>query len=50
MRPASIGPVKSLIRRCDLNEVRDAILGARDRGEMSVRAAVMEYVRAQRQS
>ena len=50
MRPASIGPVKSLIRRCDLNEVRDVILGARDRGEMSVRAAVMEYVRVQRQS
>ncbi len=47
MRPASIGPVKSLIRRCDLGEVRDVILRARDRGEMSVRADVMEYVRAQ---
>ncbi|MCX7567638.1 phosphoenolpyruvate--protein phosphotransferase [Sulfitobacter sp. F26169L] len=47
MRPASIGPVKSLLRRCDLAEVRAAIHGARDRGEMSVRGAVMEYVRQQ---
>jgi phosphotransferase system enzyme I (PtsP) len=49
MRPASIGPVKSLIRRCDLNEVREVMLKARDAGEMSVRSAVMEYVRAQHQ-
>ena len=50
MRPASIGPVKSLIRRCNLDEVRTVIYAARDRGEMSVRSAVMEYVRAQHQS
>lgn len=49
MRPASIGPVKSLLRRCNLDEVRDVIHAARDRGEMSVRGAVMEYVRAQHQ-
>ena len=47
MRPASIGPVKSLLRRCNLDDVRRVIHDARDRGEMSVRAAVMEYVRAQ---
>jgi phosphotransferase system enzyme I (PtsP) len=47
MRPASIGPVKSLLRRCDLGEVRALIEVARARGDMSVRASVMEYLRAQ---
>ena len=47
MRPASIGPVKSLLRRCNLDEVRAVIHEARDRGDMSVRPAVMEYVRGQ---
>lgn len=47
MRPASIGPVKSLLRRCDLGEVRAVMDEARERGEMSVRSAVMEYLRAQ---
>ncbi|MGB5863557.1 MAG: phosphoenolpyruvate--protein phosphotransferase [Sulfitobacter sp.] len=47
MRPASIGPVKSLLRRCDLTEVYDVIETARDRGDMSVRGAVMEYLRTQ---
>ena len=47
MRPASIGPVKSLLRRCDLGEVRAVINDARDRGEMSVRSSVMEYLRTQ---
>ncbi len=50
MRPASIGPVKSLLRRCDLNEVRSVINAARERGEMSVRADVMAYVKAQHQT
>ena len=45
MRPASIGPVKSLLRRSDLGQVRDVIEKARDAGEMSVRSAVREYVR-----
>ncbi|MFT6676271.1 MAG: phosphotransferase system enzyme I (PtsP) [Sulfitobacter sp.] len=49
MRPASIGPVKSLLRRCNLDEVRAVIYASRDRGDMSVRAAVMEYIRAQHQ-
>jgi phosphotransferase system enzyme I (PtsP) len=49
MRPASIGPVKSLLRRCNLNEVREVIEISRARGDMSVRADVMDYVRAQHQ-
>ena len=49
MRPASIGPVKSLLRRCNLDEVRAVIHAARERGEMSVRADVMAYVKAQHQ-
>ena len=47
MRPASIGPVKSLLRRCDLMQVRRVMDQARDSGEMSVRSAVTAYVRAQ---
>lgn len=47
MRPASIGPVKSLLRRCNLDDVFGVINDARDSGEMSVRGAVMEYLRAQ---
>ncbi|GAA6176690.1 phosphoenolpyruvate--protein phosphotransferase [Sulfitobacter pacificus] len=50
MRPASIGPVKSLLRRCNLEDVRAVINAARERGEMSVRADVMEYVKSQHQS
>jgi phosphotransferase system enzyme I (PtsP) len=45
MRPASIGPVKSLLRRCNLKEVRQVILQARDRGDPTVRPAVMDYLR-----
>ena len=50
MRPASIGPVKSLLRRCDLGEVLEVINTSRKRGDMTVRPALMEYVRAQHQS
>ena len=45
MRPASIGPVKALLMRYSLSEVRDVIEEARLRGEQSVRQAVMEYLR-----
>jgi phosphotransferase system enzyme I (PtsP) len=45
MRPASIGPVKHLLRRSHLGEVREVIEEARARGEQSVRAAVMDYLR-----
>ncbi|WP_405360906.1 phosphoenolpyruvate--protein phosphotransferase [Roseobacter sp.] len=47
MRPASIGPVKSLLRRSDLDAVRKVIADARHRGEMSVRPSVMEWLRTQ---
>ncbi|MGD1885167.1 MAG: phosphoenolpyruvate--protein phosphotransferase [Paracoccaceae bacterium] len=47
MRPASIGPVKSLLMRSNLDEVRKVISDARHRGEMCVRPAIMEYLRAQ---
>ncbi|WP_372884433.1 phosphoenolpyruvate--protein phosphotransferase [Shimia sp.] len=45
MRPASIGPVKSLLRRTHLGELRQVIVDARERGDQSVRPAVMEYLR-----
>jgi phosphotransferase system enzyme I (PtsP) len=45
MRPASVGPVKHLLRRCNLDDVREVIHDARDAGEQSVRPAVMEYLR-----
>jgi phosphotransferase system enzyme I (PtsP) len=47
MRPASIGPVKSLLRRSDLGEVRKVIHDSRHRGEMSVRPALMDWLREQ---
>ncbi|MDE4131870.1 phosphoenolpyruvate--protein phosphotransferase [Phaeobacter sp. QD34_3] len=45
MRPASIGPVKSLLMRVDLSEVRKLILDCRHRGDQSVRPAIMRYLR-----
>ncbi len=47
MRPASIGPVKSLLRRTDLDALRKVIIDARHRGAQSVREPVMEFLRAQ---
>jgi len=46
MRPASIGPVKNLLRRIDLSEVRAVLDSARDAGAESARPAVMEFLRA----
>ena len=45
MRPASIGPVKHLIRRVNLGEARDMIHAASESGEQSVRGHVMEWLR-----
>jgi phosphotransferase system enzyme I (PtsP) len=45
MRPASIGPVKHLIRRVDLTELRAVIDAARGRGEASVRPAVTAFLK-----
>ncbi|MCE8009142.1 phosphoenolpyruvate--protein phosphotransferase [Aestuariivita sp.] len=47
MRPASIGPVKSLLRRANLDDLRKIISDARHRGDQSVRPVVMEWLRAQ---
>ncbi len=47
MRPASIGPVKSLLRRSDLGKIRGIIDAARARGDQSVRPAVMECLKEQ---
>lgn len=44
MRPASIGPVKSLLRRVDLRELRAVIREAQATGAMSVRSAVTNWL------
>ena len=44
MRPASIGPVKHLIRRTDLGGLREVINDARASGAQSVRPAVLEFL------
>ena len=44
MRPASIGPVKNVLRRNDLNEVRQVIHDARASGQQSVRKAMRTYL------
>ena len=44
MRPASVGPVKHLLRRSDLHKVREVVEIARSSGQQSVRPAMMEYL------
>ncbi|MFN3724332.1 MAG: phosphoenolpyruvate--protein phosphotransferase [Paracoccaceae bacterium] len=44
MRPASIGPVKALLRRVDLSQVRAVIDTARTLGAESARPALMAYL------
>lgn len=44
MRPASIGPVKHLMRRVDLGTVKQVIDGARARGDQSVRPALAAWL------
>ncbi|WP_298429373.1 phosphoenolpyruvate--protein phosphotransferase [uncultured Jannaschia sp.] len=46
MRPASIGPVKHILLRSNLAEVRDVIEASREAGEQSARPAIMEYLRS----
>ena len=46
MRPASIGPVKHLIRRVDLSDARAVIDRGRNSGDQSVRGHVMEWLRS----
>ncbi|MBZ8118749.1 phosphoenolpyruvate--protein phosphotransferase [Roseovarius sp. LXJ103] len=45
MRPASIGPVKSILRRTNLDELAGVIAKASASGNQSVRADVMDYLR-----
>ena len=47
MRPASIGPVKALLRRVDLREVRAVIDKALADGAVSARPALMEWLATQ---
>jgi phosphotransferase system enzyme I (PtsP) len=47
MRPASIGPVKHLLRRVDLDAARGVIEAARSAGEMTARPALMGWLKAQ---
>jgi len=47
MRPASIGPVKHLLRQVDLAEARSVIDAARTGGSMTVRPAVMSWLAGQ---
>jgi phosphotransferase system enzyme I (PtsP) len=45
MRPASIGPVKSLLRRANLKDAKAVIEDARARGDQSVRPAIIGWMR-----
>ncbi|MGS4946592.1 phosphoenolpyruvate--protein phosphotransferase [Meridianimarinicoccus sp. RP-17] len=44
MRPASVGPVKHLLRQTNLTELRAVIDAARAEGHQSVRPSVMAYL------
>ncbi len=44
MRPASIGPVKALLRQVDLSEVRDVIAASRARREHSLRPVLEAWL------
>ena len=46
MRPASIGPVKHLLRSSNLDEVREVIDAAKASGAMTVRPALVEWLRS----
>ena len=44
MRPASVGPVKALLRKVDLTEARAVIDRARAAGAESARPALMDWL------
>lgn len=48
MRPASIGPVKALLRQVDLNEAREVIFDGMAKGVETVRPAVMDWLARQK--
>ncbi|MDA7485606.1 hypothetical protein N9A56_09880, partial [Planktomarina temperata] len=45
MRPASVAPVKHLIRRINLKELKTVIDAARAAGHQSVRGPVTEWLK-----
>ena len=45
MRPASIGPVKSLLRSINLKDLKDVIDDARDSGAQSVRTVASDWIK-----
>ncbi|MEM6479468.1 MAG: putative PEP-binding protein, partial [Pseudomonadota bacterium] len=45
MRPASIGPVKHLLRQSNLDEIKTVIDRARVRGDQSVRPAIQAWLK-----
>lgn len=45
MRPASIGPVKSLLMRVNLGDLKRVITDSRQQGDQSVRESVLNYLR-----
>ncbi|MFE3835517.1 phosphoenolpyruvate--protein phosphotransferase [Pseudogemmobacter sonorensis] len=47
MRPASIGPVKALLRRVDLAQARGVIEAARTAGDESLRPRLMDWLSSQ---
>jgi phosphotransferase system enzyme I (PtsP) len=47
MRPASIGPVKALLRSVDLTEARAVIDRAREEGAETVRPALEAWLQKQ---
>lgn len=47
MRPASVGPIKSLLRSVNLNEVRGVIDESIANGDQSVRPSVLDYLARQ---
>ncbi len=47
MRPASIGPVKHLIRKINLDDLRAVMDGARTEGATNLRPAVMDWLARQ---
>lgn len=44
MRPASIGPVKNILLKTNLNEARDIINEARKSGAQSVRDHLVDWL------
>ena len=44
MRPASIGPVKNILLKSDLDEVRKIIAKAKIEGQSSVRKKIIDYI------